>query len=52
MKTNTTRVAINSHINLCIISRRYCYFSINTIFDNFPSVFAIDVMEINHWLLN
>ena len=52
MKTNTARLAINSHINLCIIGRRYCYFSINTIFGNFPLIFAIDVMEINNWLLN
>ena len=41
---------MNSPINLCIISIRYCYFSINTIFGNYPSIFIIDVMEINNKL--
>ena len=43
---------MNTHINLCIVSRRYCNFSINTIFRNFPSIFSVDVMEINNYLIN
>ena len=49
MKTNTARV--NEFDDNFCISRRYCDFSINRIFGNFPSVFPIDVMEIDNKLL-
>ena len=43
---------MNTYINLRIVSRRYYDFSINTIFRNFSSIFSVDVMEINNYLLN